>query len=481
LLVRLTVPLIPDDTIPRLGEVGINLRVLCFSATISLLCAVLSSLLPAWKLSSTQPIDALREQGPGKTGSRHAHRLQNTQVIAQTALGFTLLVASGLLIRGFVNVRHVKTGFNPDSVLAFLLPLTPTRYPDAKKVLFYDELLPKLAALPGVRSVSAASPLPLRGSYDSASVEIDGRPNPPYSPLTTLVGVAEPGFFETLQIPLLRGRNFTAQDNKRGSPLVAVVNQAFVKRYFPDEDPIGRHIRPDLSELRNQAKDIDPTSREEREIIGVVGDFQQDSLTAAPQPFAAFPYAQASALMRPRVVMRVAGDPLSYDKAAQAVVSSIDPNLFLLAPNSMTLQLAEATGSQRFETVLISTFAVIALILTGLGLYASLAGMVASRTREIGVRVAVGARRNHIATLVLVRAAVLVLAGVSLGGIVALAGLRALQAASWWSDLLFGVSWFEPATYCAIFLTLGIVSFAACLVPTWRAVRIDPMRVLRDE
>jgi len=480
LLLRLTLSLIPED-IPRLAQVGINVRVLAFTLTISLLCAVLSSLLPAWKLCKTQPLDALREQGSGKTAGRSAHRLQNTLVVTQTALGFALLIASGLLIRGFVNVRHVKTGYNSDHLFEFGLPLTPTRYPDPKKVLYYDQLLPQLAALPGVRDVSAGYPLPLAGVYRSAPLEIDGRQNPPDSSLTTLVGVAQPNFFETLEIPLLHGRNFSIEDNNPKSPLVTIVNQTFVKQFFPNENPIGHHIRPDLTELRNQAKDIDPTAAQEREIIGVVADFQQNSPIDPPQPFAVFPYAQASALMRPRVVMRVAGDPMSYQKSAQAGVAGIDPNLFLLAPESATMQLADRTGSQRFETMLIAGFGFIALLLTGLGLYASLAAMVASRTREIGVRLSVGARRNHIASLVLVRAATLVLSGVSLGAIVALAVSRALQAKPWWHDLLFGVTWFEPATYSLMLLALGVVSIAACLVPTWRAVRVDPMCVLRDE
>jgi putative ABC transport system permease protein len=427
------------------------------------------------------PIEALREQGPTTTTGRRAGYLQNTLVIVQTALGFALLLASGLLIRGFINVRNVHTGFNADHLLSFLLPLTPNRYPDAKKVLFYDDLLPKLAAIPGVRSVSAGHPLPLRGTYHSATVEIDGRANPPDNPLTTFAGEAEPGFFETLGVPLLQGRLFTAADNNLKSPFVAIVNQAFVKKYFPDVNPIGRHIRPDISELRNQALDIDPTSTRDREIIGVVANTQQYSMTDPPQPMAVFPYAQASALMRPTVILRVVGDPMQYEKPAQAVVAGIDPFLFLIYPHSMTEQVQQNSSMQRFETMLVTAFASIAIFLTGLGLYATLAAMVRARTREIGLRMAIGAERRDIAIFVLMRGGSLVFSGLLIGSVIALAASRSVASAGWARPLLFGVSWFDPRTYLMILLVLGAVSLAACFLPTWRAVSVDPMRVLRDE
>jgi predicted permease len=476
-LLRTALPLVPDD-IPRIGEVAIDGRVLAFTVAISILCAILSSLVPAWKLTRVSPIESLREQSHSTTGGR-SHNFQNSLVIAQTALGFALLLASGLLIRGFINVRHAKTGFQPDHLFRFMLPLTHARYPDPKKALFYKEFLPKLAAIPGVRSASGGYPTPLHGAYASAPVEIDGRPNPPDNQLFTFIGEAEPGYFETLGVPMLQGRTFTAADNDPKAPFVALVNQAFVKKYFPNENPIGRHIRPDLSELRNQAIDLDPTSRNDREIIGVLADFQQTSVQDPPRPMAIFPYSQASMLMRPAVVLRVAGDPMQYEKPAQAALASIDPTLFLLTPETMEMRLV--SGAQRFETLLISAFASIALFLSGLGLYATLAAMVASRTREIGLRMAIGADRRDVASLILTRAAALVLSGLAVGSAIALVAARSLSTTDWWRPLLFGVSWFDPKTNLTILLILGAVSFAACFLPTWRAIQVDPMRVLRDE
>jgi len=223
-----------------------------------------------------------------------------------------------------------------------------------------------------------------------APVEIDGRPNPPDNQLFTFIGEAEPGYFDTLGVPLLQGRSFTAADDDPKAPFVALVNQAFVKKYFPDENPIGRHIRPDLTFLRNQSNDLDPTIHNNREIIGILADFLQTSVQDPAQPMAIFPYSQASMLMRPAVVLRVTGDPMQYEKQVQAAVSGIDPTLFLLEPETMEMRLSLSSSTQRFETLLISAFASIALFLCGLGLYATLAAMVASRTREIGLRMAIG-------------------------------------------------------------------------------------------
>ncbi len=480
LLLHLILPLVPND-IPRIGEVAINGRVLSFTVTVSLACAVLSSLFPAWKLASAQPIDALREQSKNATSGKHAHGFQNSLIVVQTALGFALLLASGLLIRGFLNVRHADIGFNAEQLFAFDVPLTMTRYPYDKKIAFYNELLPKLAALPGVRGVSGGYPMPFWGWYHEVPLEIDGRPTPPDQSLTIRVGQAEPGFFETVGVPLLRGRTFTAADNDAKAPYVAVVNRAFVKRYFPNEDPIGRHIRADLSEDAPDRNAIDAKVRTEREIVGVVGDTPQDSVIDPPEPLAIFPYAQAPTFMRPRVVMRVAGDPMAYEKSAQAAVASIDPLLFLISQRSMTMQIDRISGSQRFETVLVSAFAMMALLLTAMGLYATLAAMVAARTREIGLRMALGSDRSGVAILVLGRAAALLVVGLILGSAAMFAGSRLLATSDWLRPLLFGVTWFEPGTYSAILAVLGATSIAACLLPTWNAVRVDPMRVLRDE
>ena len=299
--------------------------------------------------------------------------------------------------------------------------------------------------------------------------------------MSTLVGVAEPGFFETQGIPLVRGRLFTISDDNRDALVVVVVNEAFAKKFFPNIDPIGHHIRPDIRELRNQAGDIDMMGDMDREIVGVIANAQQDSRIDPAQPFVAFPYAQATALMRPTVVIRAAGDPMQQVKPAAASVAAMDASLFLIAPRTMEMQLGRATGAQRFETWLIAGFSAIALFLTSLGLYSMLATMVAARRREIGVRMAIGAVRADVAWMVVARAAGLLLAGVLAGAILAGAAL-CVAGSQWWSrDLRFGTSWADSQLMALMFLVIGAVASAGCLLPTWRATRIEPAHALREE
>jgi putative ABC transport system permease protein len=363
----------------------------------------------------------------------------------------------------------------------FQLPLTEARYPHQTRARFYHELIPKLGAMPGVRCASGGYPLPMLGWGQSATVEVDGRPNPPEHEMRTLVGVAEPGFFETLGVPLLRGRLFTAADDDAKAPLVTVVNDAFAKRYFAREDPVGRVIRPDIREIRNQAIEMDPHGDAQREIVGVISDTVQDSLTEPAEPFAVFPFAQATELMRPPMLMRVAGRPMQYEKAAAALVQGMDPELFLLGPRSMEMQLGLVTGTQRFETMLIAGFSAIALFLTSLGFYSMLEAMVTARTREIGVRMAVGAARSDVARLILMRTAFLLGAGAAAGGTIAAAALRVLHRSDWAHELFFGVSWGDPRMIAAFVAVLTLVALSGCLLPTWQATQVDPMQALRSE
>lgn len=476
-LLRVLLPVVPQD-LPRVAEVSLSWRVLCFAATTSFLCAVVSSVSPAWHLARTAPINALREQGQHATAGSKTRWLQDALVVVQTAIGVSLLFASGFLIRGFVNVRNVNPGFTSDHLFTFNLPLTEARYPHSTRALFYHELIPKLAAIPGVRSASGGFPLPMLGWGDSTTVEVDGRPNPPGHDLDTLVGVAEPGFFETLGVPLLRGRLFTLADDAPRQ-LVAVVNEAFAKQYFPGEDPVGHLIRPDIRELRNQATSVDPLGNAERGIVGVIADTVQDSLTQHPEPFVVFPFGQATELMRPRLVMRVAGDPMLYEKVAATVVKEIDPDLFLMGPRSMEMQLALVTGTQRFETLLTAGFSAIALFLTSLGFYSMLATMVTSRTREIGVRMTLGANRTDIAWMVLVHAAALLAGGTAIGTMIAGVAWRIVNSSDAAHELLFGVSWADTRTLTSLIPVLTLVAMFGCVVPMWRAVRIDPVRALR--
>jgi putative ABC transport system permease protein len=479
-LLNVTLPAIPQD-IPRMAEIGMSWRVLFFAAAISLVCAVASSVAPAWKLARVEPVQAVRAQAKQTTDGWTARRLQSALVVVQTMLGVALLIGSGFLIRGFVNLCNAPAGFEADHLFTFQLPLTEAHYPHITRARFYHELIPKLAVIPGVRSASGGFPLPMEGWGQSATVEVDGRPNPPEHKMSTLTGVAEPGFFETLGVPLLRGRLFTAADDDAKAPLVAVVNEAFAKRYFGGQDPVGHMIRPDIRRIRNQAIEMDPQGEAERVVVGVIADTSQESLTEPAEPFAVFPFAQATELMRPQLLMRVAGDPMQYEKAAAALVQGMDPELFLLGPRSMEMLLGLITGTQRFETLLIAGFSTIALFLTSLGFYSMLAAMVTARTREIGVRMALGAARGDVARLIVMRMAVLLGVGATAGGTIAAAALRVVDRSDWGHDLLFRVSWGDPRMIAAFVAVLTLVALGGCLLPTWQATRVDPMRALRSE
>ena len=261
-LLRIGLRFIPSD-VPRLYAVSLDARVLTFAIVLSVATALAFGLIPAWKMSRSDPASSLRDGGLTTTSGRRRNRVHHALVVAETALGFTLLICSGLLIRSVIKVLVVDPGFDTHTV-AFDVALTKLRYPDPSKVRFYDKLLPQLAALPGVAKVSAAHPLPLNGS-SWTNCTIAGFPTEGYDIPTATDAVVEPGYFETLSIPLVRGRTFDQHDNDAKSAPVAVINQSFAHKYFPGKDPIGRYFTPHLD--RNPG---DP--RIARQIVGIVGN-----------------------------------------------------------------------------------------------------------------------------------------------------------------------------------------------------------------
>ena len=267
-LLRTGLHFVPGD-LPRVQEVGLDARVLVLAVLLSGVTALIFGLVPGWRMSSVDPANALRESGQGITGGRHRYHLHSALVVAETALGFTLLIGSGLLIRSMVNMLHIEPGFDTTHTLAFDVALTQKRFPDPSKVPFFTKLLPQLAALPGVERVSAGHPLPPRGPWEYwTELTIPGYLASANNLPGAAGAVAEPGYFETLSIPLLRGRTFTEHDNDPKSSAVAVINRSFARRYFPDRDPIGQHFVPKL--------DHPGEADREREIIGMVGDTRSE-------------------------------------------------------------------------------------------------------------------------------------------------------------------------------------------------------------
>ena len=448
-------------------NIAIDGRVLAFALFVSAGTALIFGLVPAWRMSQLDPATALRDGGLNTTTGRSRNRLQHALVVAQTALGFALLIGSGLLIRSMLNVFHIDPGFDTTHTVYFDIGLTNKIYPVPAKFHFIDKLLPEIAALPGVERVSAGHPLPiLWGPGTFTNFTIATHLNSPDHLPGAGAAVAMPGYFETLSIPLLRGRTFAPRDNDpKGTP-VAVINQAFVRKYFPNEDPLGQYFTPKFEHTD------EPVIA--RQIIGVVGDTRVDDLWEPYQPQFFMPYGQDPSHQRAIIVMKVAGDPAVYENAIRKIVATMTEapvfNYRTFA-DSITVQAAQP----RFEAFLVSGFAAIALLLSALGLYAVLSYIVAERTRELGLRIALGASRPEILCLVLRRAMILASLGIGMGA------LASIFAGGVVADILFNVAPLDRSVFVAVTLVLIFVSIIAALAPAIRAANVDPMRTLREQ
>jgi predicted permease len=465
-LLRAALHLIPSD-LPRLYNIAIDGRVLAFAVLLSAITSLIFGLLPAWRMSKSDPATSLRDGGFTATSGRHHNQLHHALIIAQTALGFTLLIGSGLLIRSMFNVIHITPGFDTTRTVYFDVALTNKLYPIPAKFQFIDKLLPEIAAIPGVERVSAGHPLPIRwGAGASINLTIANHLNSPDQLPTAGAAVAMPGYFETLSIPLVRGRTFGPRDNDPKATPVAIINQAFVRKYFPNEDPLGQYFTPKFEHSEEPIV--------ARQIVGVVGDTRIDDMWNPYQPQFFMPYAQDPAHQRAIVVMRVAGDPAAYENTVRKIVATMTE-----APvfnySSFTESISAQAAQPRFEAVLVSGFAVIALLLSALGLYAVLSYVVSQRVRELGLRMAFGATRSDIVRLVLRRALILACLGIGAGLLTSIFATRLIN------DVLFNVAWLDRSVFFVVTLILMFVSLLAALAPALRAANVDPIRTLRDQ
>ncbi|HEY7818180.1 MAG TPA: ABC transporter permease, partial [Vicinamibacteria bacterium] len=447
--------------IPRVDEVSIDGGVLVFTLFVSMLTGVLFSLAPAWLGSRARPVEALREGGRSSVGT-HGGRARNALILTEVALSVVLLVGASLLLRSFRRISSVDPGFRPENVLTFSLSLPPHAYPeDGNRVQFFDALFERLRSLPSVRSVGMVQALPLRDDY-FLSVAIQGRPEPPPGDAPSAnYRVVSPGYFEAMGIALTRGRVFEARDTAE-APLVAIVDQAFARRHFPDEDPIGRGI-----DIGNGVDGF-------YEIVGVVGDVHHDRLDLSPHPTMYVPYPQ-DVFSTMSVVVRANAEPLVLAPDVRDAVRELDRNLPPYAEGALEGVLADSLAQRRFSMLLLALFAVIASFLAAVGLYGVVSYAVSRRTREVGLRVAMGAAPASLVCEIVTEGMKPALAGVGIGLAAALGLSRLLET------LLFGVTTFDPASYGATALALLAVAGIACFVPAWRASRLDPLEALRHE
>lgn len=464
-LLRGLVELLPHN-LPRQGDIAIDGPVLGFAVAVAVLTGLLFGAGPAWRVSGVNPLEALRDGTRSVTAGRGQHRLHSSLVVAETAIGLVLLVGSGLLIRSFMRVLNVDPGFDPRHVMTAQTDLPDSRYTsNPQKAAFFKALMPKLAALPGVRSVSAGFPLPLAPGNIGIDFDIDGRPTARGDAPTGPVSVVLPGFFETMRMPMREGRTFTDLDDSKHAAVV-IVNQAFAKKYFPGEDAVGKRIRPGIGD--------GTMDHPMREIVGVVRDVKRRGLTAESEPLYYLPWAQCM-VTSPTLVLRTSGEPAGLTNAIREAVGSLDRDLPVYQVHPLEYFVSTAASEPRFQTLLLSLFAGMALLLAGVGMYGLLSYMVAQRRLEIGLRMAVGAQRSDVVRMIVRKG--LLLAGVGLSaGLVASLFLTRMLA-----SMLFGVRPFDPATFVAVTLVLLAVALGASGLPALRAAQLDPMQTLRDQ
>ncbi|WP_158750330.1 ABC transporter permease [Acidobacterium sp. S8] len=452
--------------IPRLAQVSVNGPVVIFTVAISVLTGILFGLLPAWRMAQIEPSSALREGSRSLSSGRARHSLQSGLVVAQTAIGLVLLVGSGLLIRSFIRVMHIDPGFDANHVLTARLGVPfDGRYQHDAHFQLYQQVMEKLSTQPGVQALSAGWPLPLSDSYASVSFSIEGRPVAKGDEPNESISITMPGYFETMRIPLISGRTFTQQDQTRSNPVI-IVNQAFAKKYFPGQNPLGQHMKSDLGD--------GTISRPMREIVGVVSNIKRQGLTADAQPEYYLPYSQA-VITNPYFTIRTKGNAEGIEAAIRNAVSQIDSTIPVYNVSPLETYVSKSSAQQRFETVLLSLFAGIALLLSTIGLYGLLSYIVTQRTFEIGLRMAIGAQRSDMLHMILRRG--LRLAAIGLGiGLVASALLTRLL-----THLLYGIKPLDLVTFTVVSVVLLAVSALASFAPAWRASRLDPMETLRDQ
>ena len=438
--------------------------VLVFTFSVAVVTGLLFGLAPAWTASRHDPLSALKDEGTSATASLRKGRLRSAFVVAQVTLSLLLLVGAGLFLRSLRNATTIDPGFDPENLLITSVDLQLHGYDDAKGLAFYRDVADRLRALPGVEAVGLADGLPLSLGGMRRGITVGDYTPKPGEDVEVSTAAVGPGYFETLRVPILRGRGIAEQD-VAGAPGVVVVNEAFARTYWPGQEPLGKRIQMGIGVGADTPY---------WEVIGVAKDGKYVTLGEEARPFFYLPLLQrygSSAEM----VVRTKGEPLAQLPAVRGAVQALDKTLPLLEPRTMTQHLGISLFPARVAGWLLGTFGGLALLLATLGIYGVMAYSVTQRTREIGVRIALGAAPADVLRLVVGRGLRLTAVGMALGLAAALGVTQLL------TGLLYGISPADPITYVGVVLLLGTVALAACYIPARRATRIDPMVVLRYE
>lgn len=452
------------ENFPRLQEINLDGRVIGFTLLVSLLTGIIFGLAPALQVSRLDLNSSLKEGGRGSAESFGRRRLRGALIVAEVALTMVLLVGAGLMIRSFDRLLRVDPGFKADNLLTMEVSLPQSKYSESEEQTanFFREILGRIKTLPSVQSVGATWILPLSGQGAGSGFEIEGRdPATVSERMNSAFSAVSPNYFRTMSIPIIKGREFGDRDTAT-APGVSLVNETFARRYFPSEDPLGKRIK-------RRGEETGWTT-----IVGVVGDVRQLGLDVEPRSEMYFSYLQSPVPFM-NVVVRTATDPATLATAVRKEVWAVNPNQPVANVSTMNELLTNSAAGKRFNTLLLSLFALIALTLASVGIFGVMSYTVSQRTREIGVRMALGARESDVLRLVIRQGMILAGLGIVIGLVAALALTRVM------TSLLYGVSATDPATFIGIALLLAGVALVACYIPARRATKVDPMVALRHE
>ena len=462
---NLLIALKPQN-LPRLDEIGVDLRVFGFTLGVSLLTGLIFGLLPAWSASRAAVNTGLKEGGRSASSSRSQQRLRNAFVVGELAVALVLLVGAGLLVKTFWKLRNVEPGFNPNHLLTMRVELPETRYKEVEpQTRFRAQALANINSLVGAQA-AMVSELPLSGDSLNHDFLIEGRPpiaagDEPSLETRSVMG----DYFHVMQIPLKSGRDFQSHDFDPNAPFVGIVNDEVVKQYFPDENPVGKRVRW----ARN------PTVQW-IEIVGVVGNVKHFGLDLPEQPALYSPYTQINSWKRwMTFAVRTQADPAAMTQAVKGQIWKVDAQLPITRVQAMDEVSAASFDARRFNMLLLTLFAGLALVLAAVGVYGVMSYAVTQRTHEIGIRMALGAQVGNVMRLVMRNGLVIAMVGVAIG----LAGAFALTRLM--RTLLFAVEPTDKATFAGVSICLLLIALAACYLPARRATKVDPLQALRYE
>jgi putative ABC transport system permease protein len=450
--------------LPRASEVTIDGRVVGFTLLLSFVTGIAFGLAPALQVSRTDVQGMLKEGGnAGSSGQRNW--LRSFLVVAEVSLSLVLLIGAGLLIKSFFQLQRTESGLRPDNVLTMRVSLPAARYNTPQTAAgFYRQVLERTSALPGVESAAVVNMLPLQLSGFNGSVSVEGQPPPPPGQYVLVeFRSASADYFRALGIPLVAGRFFSEQDAENSAPVV-IINQEFANKLFPNEDPIGKRIRAQSNDWQT--------------VVGVVGNVKQWRLTRPPSPEVFIPYTQAAyagLIQSMSLVVRGKSDPAPLAEALRQQVLAVDPNQPVYDVKTMEKIVADSMSDSRMNTMLLSIFAALAMVLAMIGIYSVMSYTVTQNTREIGIRMALGAQAGDVLKLVVGQGLALTFIGVAVG-VAAAFGLTRLM-----SSLLYGVTATDPLTFVIVSAVLVSVAVASCYIPARRALRVDPIIALRYE